>query len=100
MTSIAAYIGAIAGLLGAVVAVVTAISSARKDEVEVLREIIAELQAWRDHALVRIDELQQGETEAKRRICRLEKEVRDWERRYLGLCRWVKAKGLEPPQHP
>ena len=69
--------------MGALVAVITAVSSARKNEVEVLRGIIQELQEWRE--------------EAKARIQDLEREVAEWKRRYLQLCDWVRQKGLEPP---
>jgi len=78
------WIGAVAGLLGATVAVLTAISAAQKNEVQVLREIIEELQTWRE--------------EAKGQIAELEAEVEKWKRRYCELCIWVRQHGLEPPK--
>lgn len=77
-------LGGLAGLFGAAVAVITALSSARKHEVEALREIIEELRAWRD--------------DARTRITDLEREVREWKSKYFELCKWIREQGLHPPK--
>lgn len=74
--SIAEVIAVLTGVGGLIVSIYAALSSARKNEVDILRGIIAEL---------------------RQEIKGLEKEIEAWKCRFERLVEWVNSKGLNPP---
>lgn len=82
--------GDVVGILGGIAAIIAAFVtyknaqvSAKEAEVQVLRDIIAELTAWRD--------------KAKEQIESLESAVKKWKSYALALCAEMRAHGMEPP---
>ena len=87
VATIVTLLGALCGIGGLYVSWRTSKASAKKDEVEALRGIIAELREYAECLEAKVDAL--------------EAEVMRWKKKYNALRQWVIARtGLDPEDQP
>lgn len=90
-SDVVGILGGIAAIVAAFVTYKNAQVSAKEAEVQVLRDIIAELTEWRDQAKEQIKTF-------KSQIAALECEVQKWKSYALELYNKMQSHGMEPPK--